>query len=105
MTLDEYEEELDGEEYKSSWDELFFDLALVAAFGMLANILRAGGHKSPHDHRADHRRLSGGFELVPTSFHNAIILYCLETSAVIAVRRFTDGHRSQWRRNDLVGSV
>ena len=113
MTLDEYEEELDGEEYKSSWDELFFDLALVAAFGMLANILRAGGHKSPHDHgedehhddHEDHRRLSGGFELVPTSFHNAIILYCLETSAVIAVRRFTDGHRSQWRRNDLVGSV
>ena len=79
---------------------------------MLANILRAGGHKSPHDHgedehhddHEDHRRLSGGFEFVPTSFHNAIILYCLETG-VIAVRRFTDGHRSQWRRNDLVGSV
>lgn len=108
MTLDEYEEELEGEEYKSSWDELFFDLALVAAFGMLANILRAGGHERAgdhgDDHGDDHRRLSAMFELTPTSFQNSIILYCLETAAVISVRRFTDGHRSQWRRNDLVGS-
>ena len=98
MTLDEYEEELDGEEYKSSWDELFFDLALVAAFGSLASCLTLSSEDSGH-----HRRLSSTD--VHMSFPRAVFLYCLETATVISVRRFTDGHRAQWRRNDLFGSL
>ena len=39
------------------------------------------------------------------SFPRAVFLYCLETATVISVRRFTDGHRAQWRRNDLFGSL
>ena len=40
ITLEEYKAtKLKGREYKSSWDELFFDLALVATFGSLAQIL------------------------------------------------------------------
>ena len=85
-------------ETKSSWDELFFDLALVAAFGSLASCLTLSSEDSGH-----HRRLSSGD--VHMSFPRAVFLYCLETATVISVRRFTDGHRAQWRRNDLFGSL
>ena len=85
-------------ETKSSWDELFFDLALVAAFGSLASCLTLSSESDVH-----HRRLSSGD--VHMSFPRAVFLYCLETATVISVRRFTDGHRAQWRRNDLFGSL
>ena len=85
-------------ETKSSWDELFFDLALVAAFGSLASCLTLSSEDGGH-----HRRLSSGD--VHMSFPRAVFLYCLETATVISVRRFTDGHRAQWRRNDLFGSL
>ena len=85
-------------ETKSSWDELFFDLALVAAFGSLASCLTLSSESDSH-----HRRLSSGD--VHMSFPRAVFLYCLETATVISVRRFTDGHRAQWRRNDLFGSL
>ena len=84
-------------ETKSSWDELFFDLALVAAFGSLASCLTLSSEDSGH-----HRRLSSDVHM---SFPRAVFLYCLETATVISVRRFTDGHRAQWRRNDLFGSL
>ena len=42
-------------ETKSSWDELFFDLALVAAFGSLASCLTLSSEDGGH-----HRRLSSG---------------------------------------------
>ena len=86
-------------ETKSSWDELFFDLALVAAFGSLASILTLSSEDSGH-----HRRLSSATG-EHMSFPRAVFLYCLETATVISVRRFTDGHRAQWRRNDLFGSL
>ena len=85
-------------ETKSSWDELFFDLALVAAFGSLASCLTLSSESDVH-----HRRLSSSD--VHMSFPRAVFLYCLETATVISVRRFTDGHRAQWRRNDLFGSL
>ena len=119
--------------YKSSWDELFFDLALVAAFGSLATTLSLQAPLSHHaahgddhgddhgadDHADDHhrrlsgydygfdnrRRLSGGAQLAHLSFSQSVFLYCLMTATVVSVRRFTDGHRSQWRRNDLLGSA
>ena len=85
-------------ETKSSWDELFFDLALVAAFGSLASCLTLSSEDS-----GGHRRLSESD--VHMSFPRAVFLYCLETATVISVRRFTDGHRAQWRWNDLFGSL
>ena len=85
-------------ETKSSWDELFFDLALVAAFGSLASCLTLSSEDGGH-----HRRLSSTD--IHMSFPRAVFLYCLETATVISVRRFTDGHRAQWRRNDLFGSL
>ncbi len=85
-------------ETKSSWDELFFDLALVAAFGSLASCLTLSSDDGGH-----HRRLSSTD--IHMSFPRAVFLYCLETATVISVRRFTDGHRAQWRRNDLFGSL
>ena len=85
-------------ETKSSWDELFFDLALVAAFGSLASCLTLSSEDG-----GGHRRLSSTD--IHMSFPRAVFLYCLETATVISVRRFTDGHRAQWRRNDLFGSL
>ena len=120
MTLEEHEDYCNNvlhldKEIKSSWDELFFDLALVAAFGSLAGVLalsaelddaHADDHAYADDHAADHRLLSSGVTTTARMpFPRAVFLYCLETATVISVRRFTDGHRAQWRRNDLFGSL
>ena len=125
ITLEEYKTtKLKGREYKSSWDELFFDLALVATFGSLAQILALfeplhdsshsashhddhgddGGHDD-HSEEDHHRLLSSSAQVTHMSFPQSIAMYCLCCATVISVRRFTDGHRSQWFRNDLVGSM
>ena len=88
----------------------------VAAFGSLATTLSLQAPLSHHggqayyadDHADDHhrrRRLSGGAQLAHLSFSQSVFLYCLMTATVVSVRRFTDGHRAQWRRNDLFGTA